>query len=165
MLYCMAIMRSAQLLTIVFLLYTLFFQLIIIFWKFILQYIIFFSFLLLFLRLVNGVVEKTRKKEVASIAVAADAIGIPRMLIDIRHGEQSLLLLLLIIVLVVLMEWDVIFVVVKEVHIFACFVIFRVPCLLPYLLLQLQRDHIVNFHLLRLFVVLLSRYGSFWIVR
>ncbi|KAL2316889.1 hypothetical protein Fmac_030765 [Flemingia macrophylla] len=37
------------------------------------------------MRLVNGVVEKTRKKEVASIAVAADAIGIPRMLIDIRH--------------------------------------------------------------------------------
>lgn len=41
-----------------------------------------------FSRLVNGVVEKTRKKEVASIAVAADAIGIPRMLIDIRHGEK-----------------------------------------------------------------------------
>ncbi|KAG5064586.1 hypothetical protein JHK85_005769 [Glycine max] len=40
------------------------------------------------MRLVNGVVEKTRKKEVTSIAVAADAIGIPRMLIDIRHGEQ-----------------------------------------------------------------------------
>ncbi|XP_068487396.1 uncharacterized protein [Phaseolus vulgaris] len=37
------------------------------------------------MRLVNGAVEKTRKKEVASIAVAADAIGIPRMLIDIRH--------------------------------------------------------------------------------
>ncbi|KAK7276648.1 hypothetical protein RIF29_17792 [Crotalaria pallida] len=37
------------------------------------------------LRLVNGVVEKTRKKELVSIAVAADAIGIPRMLIDIRH--------------------------------------------------------------------------------
>ncbi|XP_020207412.1 pre-rRNA-processing protein las1 isoform X2 [Cajanus cajan] len=37
------------------------------------------------MRLVNGVIEKTRKKEVASIAVAADAIGIPRMLIDIRH--------------------------------------------------------------------------------
>ncbi|KAL5125691.1 Ribosomal biogenesis protein LAS1L [Glycine soja] len=37
------------------------------------------------MRLVNGVVEKTRKKEVTSIAVAADAIGIPRMLIDIRH--------------------------------------------------------------------------------
>ncbi|KAJ1432087.1 Las1-like [Sesbania bispinosa] len=36
-------------------------------------------------RLVNGVVEKTRKKELVSIAVAADAIGIPRMLIDIRH--------------------------------------------------------------------------------
>lgn len=38
-------------------------------------------------RLVNGVVEKTRKKTEASIAVAADAIGIPRMLIDIRHGR------------------------------------------------------------------------------
>ncbi|WVY90689.1 hypothetical protein V8G54_036203 [Vigna mungo] len=37
------------------------------------------------MRLVNCAVEKTRKKEVASIAVAADAIGIPRMLIDIRH--------------------------------------------------------------------------------
>ncbi|RDY08642.1 Ribosomal biogenesis protein LAS1L [Mucuna pruriens] len=37
------------------------------------------------MRLVNGAVEKTRKKEVASIAVAADAIRIPRMLIDIRH--------------------------------------------------------------------------------
>jgi hypothetical protein len=37
---------------------------------------------------VNGVVEKTRKKTEASIAVAADAIGIPRMLIDIRHGRQ-----------------------------------------------------------------------------
>ncbi|XP_027330952.1 uncharacterized protein LOC113846658 isoform X2 [Abrus precatorius] len=37
------------------------------------------------MRLVNGAVEKTRKKELVSIAVAADAIGIPRMLIDIRH--------------------------------------------------------------------------------
>ncbi|XP_059430507.1 uncharacterized protein LOC132164104 isoform X2 [Corylus avellana] len=37
------------------------------------------------IRLVNGVVEKTRKKTEASIAVAAGAIGIPRMLIDIRH--------------------------------------------------------------------------------
>ncbi|XP_057441446.1 uncharacterized protein LOC130733326 [Lotus japonicus] len=36
-------------------------------------------------RLVNGVVEKTRKKELVSIAAAADAIGIPRMLIDVRH--------------------------------------------------------------------------------
>lgn len=36
-------------------------------------------------RLVNGAVEKTRRKEVVSIAVAAEAIGIPRMLIDIRH--------------------------------------------------------------------------------
>ncbi|XP_030959293.1 uncharacterized protein LOC115981245 isoform X6 [Quercus lobata] len=37
------------------------------------------------IRLVNGVVEKTRKKTEVSLAVAADAIGIPRMLIDIRH--------------------------------------------------------------------------------
>ncbi|XP_028098518.1 ribosomal biogenesis protein LAS1L-like [Camellia sinensis] len=36
-------------------------------------------------RLVNGVVEKTRKKTEVSIAKAADAINIPRMLIDIRH--------------------------------------------------------------------------------
>ncbi|KAF3453124.1 hypothetical protein FNV43_RR03558 [Rhamnella rubrinervis] len=37
------------------------------------------------IRLVNGVVEKTRKKTGISIAVAAAAIGIPRMLIDVRH--------------------------------------------------------------------------------
>ncbi|BFG25183.1 hypothetical protein CerSpe_114570 [Prunus speciosa] len=37
------------------------------------------------MRLVNGVVEKTRKKTEVSIAVAADAIGISRTLIDIRH--------------------------------------------------------------------------------
>ncbi|KAI3468498.1 hypothetical protein Pfo_025161 [Paulownia fortunei] len=37
------------------------------------------------MRLVNGVVEKTRKKNEVSIGEAADAIGIPRMLIDIRH--------------------------------------------------------------------------------
>lgn len=36
------------------------------------------------LRLVNGVVEKTRKKNGISIAEAADAIGIPKMLVDIR---------------------------------------------------------------------------------
>ncbi|KAL1532300.1 hypothetical protein AAHA92_32327 [Salvia divinorum] len=36
-------------------------------------------------RLVNGVVEKTREKNKISIGEAADAIGIPRMLIDIRH--------------------------------------------------------------------------------
>lgn len=36
----------------------------------------------------NGVIEKARKKTEVSIAVAADAIGIPRMLIDIRHGKQ-----------------------------------------------------------------------------
>lgn len=40
-----------------------------------------------FERLVNGAVEKTRKKELVSIAVAAEEIGIPRMLIDIRHGK------------------------------------------------------------------------------
>ncbi|XP_043722203.1 uncharacterized protein LOC122669497 [Telopea speciosissima] len=37
------------------------------------------------MRLVNGVIEKTRKRKEVSIAEAADAIGIPRMLIDIRH--------------------------------------------------------------------------------
>eukprot|EP00258_Populus_trichocarpa_P000432 XP_002298459.3 protein LAS1 [Populus trichocarpa] len=37
------------------------------------------------LRLVNCVVEKTRKKTQVSIAEAAGAIGIPRTLIDIRH--------------------------------------------------------------------------------
>ncbi|KAL2544456.1 las1-like family protein [Forsythia ovata] len=37
------------------------------------------------MRLVNGVVEKTRKKTEVSIGEAANAIGIPRMLIDIRH--------------------------------------------------------------------------------
>ncbi|CAN4096928.1 unnamed protein product [Withania somnifera] len=37
------------------------------------------------MRLVNGVVEKTRKKAEISIADAANAIGIPRMLIDVRH--------------------------------------------------------------------------------
>ena len=36
----------------------------------------------------NCVVEKTRKKNEVSIAEAADAIGIPRSLIDIRHGKQ-----------------------------------------------------------------------------
>ncbi|CAK7330697.1 unnamed protein product [Dovyalis caffra] len=37
------------------------------------------------LRLVNCVVEKTRKKAEVSIAEAAGAIGIPRTLIDVRH--------------------------------------------------------------------------------
>ncbi|XP_062077282.1 pre-rRNA-processing protein las1 isoform X2 [Humulus lupulus] len=37
------------------------------------------------MRLVNGVVEKTRKQCEVSIAVAADAINMPRTLIDIRH--------------------------------------------------------------------------------
>lgn len=35
----------------------------------------------------NGVVEKTRKKTEASIGEAADVLGIPRMLIDVRHGK------------------------------------------------------------------------------
>lgn len=38
-------------------------------------------------RLVNCVVEKTRRKTEASIAEAANAIGIPRKLIDVRHGK------------------------------------------------------------------------------
>lgn len=37
------------------------------------------------LRLVNCVVEKTRKQHEISIADAADEIGIPRILIDVRH--------------------------------------------------------------------------------
>ncbi|XP_019238211.1 PREDICTED: uncharacterized protein LOC109218311 isoform X2 [Nicotiana attenuata] len=37
------------------------------------------------MRLVNGVVEKTRKKIEISIGEAANDIGIPRMLIDVRH--------------------------------------------------------------------------------
>ncbi|KAM3221665.1 hypothetical protein P3L10_020935 [Capsicum annuum] len=37
------------------------------------------------MRLVNGVVEKTRKKAEISIAEAVNAIGIPRMLVDVRH--------------------------------------------------------------------------------
>lgn len=45
------------------------------------------DFLFASIRLVNGVVEKTRKKNQISIGEAADAIDIPRMLIDIRHGE------------------------------------------------------------------------------
>ncbi|CAH9111596.1 unnamed protein product [Cuscuta europaea] len=36
-------------------------------------------------RFVNGVIEKNRKKNEISIAEAADAIGIPRMVIDVRH--------------------------------------------------------------------------------
>ncbi|KAK8578682.1 hypothetical protein V6N12_069026 [Hibiscus sabdariffa] len=38
-----------------------------------------------FFRLVNCVIEKTRKRTGISIADAADAIGIPRRLIDVRH--------------------------------------------------------------------------------
>ncbi|CAI0541987.1 unnamed protein product [Linum tenue] len=41
------------------------------------------------LRLVNCVIEKTRKKNDASIGEAAGAIGIPRTLIDIRHGSKK----------------------------------------------------------------------------
>ncbi|XP_074345976.1 uncharacterized protein LOC141684760 isoform X3 [Apium graveolens] len=37
------------------------------------------------MRLVNGVVEKTRKKTEVSIGEVADELGIPRMLIDVRH--------------------------------------------------------------------------------
>lgn len=37
------------------------------------------------IRLVNCVVEKTRKRKEVSVAEAADEIGMPRMLIDIRH--------------------------------------------------------------------------------
>ncbi|CAI9102892.1 OLC1v1001259C1 [Oldenlandia corymbosa var. corymbosa] len=40
------------------------------------------------MRLVNGVIEKTRKKKEVSIADAAGAIGIPRLLIDIRHESS-----------------------------------------------------------------------------
>ncbi|GER57651.1 las1-like family protein, partial [Striga asiatica] len=35
--------------------------------------------------LVNGMVEKTRKKNEISIGEAADAFGIPRIVIDVRH--------------------------------------------------------------------------------
>ncbi|GAB2287090.1 hypothetical protein Dimus_021475 [Dionaea muscipula] len=37
------------------------------------------------MRIVNGVIEKTRKRREMSIADAAEAINLPRMLIDIRH--------------------------------------------------------------------------------
>ncbi|KAH9605960.1 hypothetical protein KSS87_008541 [Heliosperma pusillum] len=37
------------------------------------------------MRLVNGIIEKTRQRQKVSIAVAADLIDMPRMLIDIRH--------------------------------------------------------------------------------
>lgn len=47
------------------------------------------NFLFASTRLVNGVVEKTREKNKISIGEAADAIGIPRMLIDIRHGSSE----------------------------------------------------------------------------
>lgn len=39
-------------------------------------------------RLVNCVIEKTRRREDVSIADAARAIGIPRKLIDLRHGKN-----------------------------------------------------------------------------
>jgi hypothetical protein len=41
-------------------------------------------------RLVNVTVEKTRTKERASISEGADNIGIPRMLVDVRHGKKLL---------------------------------------------------------------------------
>nr|XP_043631890.1 pre-rRNA-processing protein las1 [Erigeron canadensis]XP_043631891.1 pre-rRNA-processing protein las1 [Erigeron canadensis] len=40
------------------------------------------------MRLINGIVEKTRDKNKFSIAEVADVIGIPRMLIDIRHESS-----------------------------------------------------------------------------
>lgn len=40
------------------------------------------------IRLVNAVIEKTRKKEEMSIAEAAAKINMPHMLIDIRHGKK-----------------------------------------------------------------------------
>jgi hypothetical protein len=40
-------------------------------------------------RLVNVTVEKTRTKERASISEGADNIGIPRMLVDVRHGKKT----------------------------------------------------------------------------
>lgn len=45
------------------------------------------TFIVLISRLVNAVVEKTRKKRETSIAEAAEQYAIPRMLIDVRHGE------------------------------------------------------------------------------
>jgi hypothetical protein len=41
-------------------------------------------------RLVNITVEKTRTKERASISEGAVNIGIPRMLVDVRHGKKLL---------------------------------------------------------------------------
>jgi len=43
-------------------------------------------------RIVNAVAknaEKSRKKEYTTIAAAADEKGLPRMLVDIRHGKKS----------------------------------------------------------------------------
>jgi hypothetical protein len=42
---------------------------------------------------VNCVVEKTRKRTEVSIAEAAHAIGIPRKLIDVRHGKHFQLMI------------------------------------------------------------------------
>lgn len=50
------------------------------------------TFIILISRLVNAVVEKTRKKREMSIAEAAEEYAIPRMLIDVRHGEYDVLL-------------------------------------------------------------------------
>lgn len=49
-----------------------------------------------FFRLVNGVIEKTRRRD-KSIADAAEEINIPRMLIDVRHGKYSLFHVIFII--------------------------------------------------------------------
>lgn len=38
-------------------------------------------------RLVNGFLDKSCKEAKVSISQAAEAIGIPRILVDIRHGE------------------------------------------------------------------------------
>lgn len=49
---------------------------------------IFSWFLLQFpLRLVNGFIEPAHKKTRRSISELAEAVGIPRMLVDIRHGK------------------------------------------------------------------------------
>ena len=37
----------------------------------------------------NGLIEKTRDKKKSSIAAAAKEFGMPRKLIDIRHGKQT----------------------------------------------------------------------------
>lgn len=44
------------------------------------------SFLIIFIRLVNGFMENAHKKTGRSISELAEAVGIPRVLVDIRHG-------------------------------------------------------------------------------